>query len=95
MIQDFRTRTNEDLLALQVTLRGQYNYFTTQTIGGKSYTKDIARIEKNLDEIAIVLNERRNTGTSKNLWGITDFSNADFGGAGGGGNYSGENQMGW
>lgn len=78
MIEDLRSRNNDELLALRTSLRAQFNYFSTQTIGSKSYTKDIARIERHLDEVARVLNERSNSGTAKNLWGIPDFSNATF-----------------
>jgi len=78
MIEDYRSQTTDELIAKRVSLRGQYSYILTQTVGTKSYTKDLDRLERNLKEVNVVLNERSSAGTSRNFWGVTDFSNARF-----------------
>ena len=78
MIEDYRSRTSDELVAERTRLRGQYSYISQQAVGTKSYTKDLDRLERNLKEVNVVLNERGSNGTPANLWGVPDFSNARF-----------------
>jgi hypothetical protein len=78
MIEDYRSRTTDELIAERASLRKQYSYISQQAVGTKSYTKDLDRLERNLKEVNIVLNERGSAGTPGNFWGVPDFSNARF-----------------
>lgn len=74
----FRSKSSADLLVKQVALEAQDDAFQQQSMGTKSFTKDVRYIQDQLNAIAYVLRERGaivisappvNVGV-----GITDFS---------------------
>jgi hypothetical protein len=70
----FRGQSTEDLLALRDKLMASLSSlgtFSSQAIGGKSYTRDLRFLQSQLEAIQFVLNERTAPyeGTV-----ITDFS---------------------
>lgn len=82
MMQDhllrFRQKTTEDLQTLQATLESQQTGFASQSMGTKSYARDLRRLDDQLNAIAFVLRERGaiviqkpETNYGK---GVTDFS---------------------
>ena len=70
----FRAYTTEELLALQAQLKASITamgVFTSQTVGNKSYTRDLRELTDQLCAAQFVLNERTTpyAGTM-----VTDFS---------------------
>jgi hypothetical protein len=73
----FRAMTTDQLTARQAALWAQETIFTQQQMGGKSMTRDLTRLEDQLEAIAFVLRERGSLTIIKptvNLGiGCTDF----------------------
>lgn len=70
----YRGYTTQDLLTLQQQMRAQFlamGAFSSQTIGGKSYTRDLRYLQSQLEAIQFVLNERT---TPYEGVVLTDFS---------------------
>jgi hypothetical protein len=70
----FRSYTTEELQALRDKLKASIlalGTFTSQTVGGKSYTRDLRELSSQLSAVVFVLNERTTPyeGTI-----LTDFS---------------------
>lgn len=74
----FRQKSTEDLLAKQAELEGQETTFIAQSMGGKSFTRDLQLIESKLQAIAYVLAQRGYTTPVKAIInpniGTVDFS---------------------
>lgn len=74
----FRQKTTEELQTLQAALEAQQAGFTAQSMGTKSYQRDMRRLDDMLNAIAFVLRERGAIVIQKppvNYGkGITDFS---------------------
>jgi len=73
----FRSYTTEELIALRDKLKGLLlagGSYSSQTVGGKSYTRDIREFRSQLAAVTFVLNERTTPyeGTI-----LTDFSQQD------------------
>lgn len=74
----FRQKTTVDLQALQAKLEAQDDAFQQQSMGTKSFTKDLRYIADQLNAIAYVLRERGTIAIvppAINIGvGVTDFS---------------------
>lgn len=81
LLLTYRGYTTEDLLALQQQMQAQFlamGAFSSQTIGGKSYTRDIRFLQSQLEAIQFVLNERGAGGHGPYEGTIiTDFSQVE------------------
>lgn len=75
----FRQKTVEQLQTLQTELEAQQSIFSQQSMGTKSYTRDLRRLDDQLNAIAFVLREKTPIVINKRPGdygtGITDFSN--------------------
>ncbi len=74
----FRAKTTEELLELQAQLEAQQSVFSQQSMGSKGFTRDLRRLDDQLNAIAYVLRERgplEPIPPPINIYeGITDFS---------------------
>ena len=75
-IEIYSTYTDEQLVAEQTELRKMAAPFSSQTIGSKSYTKDIREVRDRLQ--AIVRVRKNKSATSEDFSAVADFSGADF-----------------
>jgi len=71
-LEIFRSWAPEKLAAHMARLEGQISVFTSQAVGQKNYTKDLAELRGQLSAAVRVQNERSKPG--ERGFGITDFS---------------------
>lgn len=68
----FRSYTTDELFTLRDKLKGSLTTLTSQTVGGKSYTRDLLQLRSQLAAVIFVLNERSNGGYEGTI--LTDFA---------------------
>lgn len=69
----FRSFSTDDLLNKKDELIGSMTTLSSQTVGSKSFTRDLTRLERQLEAIVFVLNERGMPKGYESIL-ITDFS---------------------
>lgn len=69
----YRTYTPAELDAEITALKGQATLYTSQTMGEKSYAKDLVMVQNRLQAAVRVRNER-NHRYSNPAYGVPDFS---------------------
>lgn len=73
-IMIFRSFTTEELAAKRTELISQMSVFASQSIGSKSFSKDLRELRDQLASLTFVQKERSlPTGTNPSI-GVTDFS---------------------
>ena len=72
-LEIFRSYTPTELAAQVTDLKKQISVFTSQTVGQKSYTKDLTELRGQLSAAIRVQNERAHPKDNPGF-GITDFS---------------------
>jgi len=68
----FRSQTTKDLAKRQKLLLKQMTTLSSQSVGQKSFTRDLRHLKEQLEAITFVLNERSGTGYEPFI--LTDFS---------------------
>lgn len=54
----YRSYDTGELIALRDKIKGSYSTMSSQTVGSKSYTRDLRLLQSQLEAITFVLNER-------------------------------------
>ena len=72
--QIFRSYTTEELIAHRDSLKSQITIFSQQSIGSKSFTRDLKELRDQLSSAVFVLAERSRPAGQNLGVGITDFS---------------------
>ena len=73
-LEIFRSYTPQELADQIATLKRQVSVFTQQSVGGKSYVKDLAELRGQLSAAVRVQNERGQPADENYGVGVTDFS---------------------
>lgn len=71
-VETFRSWTAEELAAHIVSLKGQLSIFSSQGVGSKSFTRDLAELRTQLSAATRAMTEKNQTNVGSS--GVTDFS---------------------
>ena len=70
---DFRSMSTVELTDLRTSLRAQRSVFSAQSMGTKSFQRDLRLLTDQLAAIAYVLKERSLPAGENNFIGVTNF----------------------
>ena len=72
-LEIYATYSDAELVAEVAALKRQNSIFSSQTVGSKSFTRDLQELKNKLSSAIRVQTERGQSANNKN-WSVTDFS---------------------